>query len=355
MQAVRAFAVILSLVLTGVASQHDAQAQSASPGCGQPPLESGRRTIDVDGISRLYLTLVPRYYDPQKPTPLILAFHGWGGSETSFLREPVVRQLAEERGYIIVAPLGLGGAESDRSFASWTFPGSDTGLDGDGLNLSVAGDTPLICDPATIEDFTYPSCSNVAQSACSWTQCQTDDVAFVQRLVAEIEADFCVDQDRIFATGASNGGMFVWGLGQDARTAPLFRAIAPLIGLPHRGYRIGPARADGLPALLITATLDPTVPPGAWEDDAFTTTTDGGDFYFESATAITREWAAAQGCDTAVRARPVNTGHASFDCRSYCGAPDGALTAVLDCRMARGHDADLPQSWPLVMDFFAAQ
>lgn len=335
-------------------------AEQSSTGCGQDGLESGLHTYMDGGIARPYTLRLPPRYAPDTPTPIIFAFHGWGGDETSFLGVRAVRRLADRLGYIVVAPRGLGAAESDRSYASWTFPGSATGLDGDGANLSVPGDTPLTCDPAAIEDYSYPSYGPVgvgtAQSLCSWTQCQTDDIAFVANLVTEIEENLCVDQDRIFAVGSSNGGMFVWGLGQDSRTARIFRAMSALIGLPHRGYLDGPARPDGLPMLVITGQSDPTVPSSDWEDARFTTSSDGAEYYYTGATAITRAWAESKGCSTATEAAIVDVGSNRFDCRSYCRADVGAeFPAVLDCRMNKAHDADLRRTWPLVLDFFANQ
>ena len=46
--------------------------------------------------------------DPSKLYPLILAFHGVTEDENFILDFDVVRSLAEERDYIIVAPSGLG-------------------------------------------------------------------------------------------------------------------------------------------------------------------------------------------------------------------------------------------------------
>jgi hypothetical protein len=50
-------------------------------------------------------------------------------------------------------------------------------------------------------------------------------------------------------SGSTSGGMFTWELGQNAVSAPTFRAIAPVIGLPHRGYLGGPANDKPMPAL----------------------------------------------------------------------------------------------------------
>jgi polyhydroxybutyrate depolymerase len=294
---------------------------------------------------------VPLTYDPEVPAPLVMAFHGWGGDGGEFVDDGTVTFEADTRGSVLVAPDGLGPEEPGRHASSWSFRGSTTGLDGDGLDPEVPGDSTDICDDDATTDYAYPSCEGVAQNGCAWTQCTDDDVDFVLALVAETKAKLCIDEDRVYAVGGSNGGMFTWELGQNERSAGTFRAIAPIIGLPHRGYLAPPGREEGLPALLITGIRDRTVPAGAWEDEAYTTTSDGDTFYYTGATAITRAWAEAEGCDTTAPAAAVDVGVEDLDCRSYCGGGAG-LPSVLDCRADMGHTYDFRWSWPLVLDFF---
>jgi dipeptidyl aminopeptidase/acylaminoacyl peptidase len=49
---------------------------------------------------------VPTKYDKAKPTPLIVALHGLGSTPTAIIRYSGLTDLAEERGYIVVAPMG---------------------------------------------------------------------------------------------------------------------------------------------------------------------------------------------------------------------------------------------------------
>lgn len=315
--------------------------------CASATLASGVFTMMDQGVSRTYRVHVPAGYDPEVPAPLVVLFHGWGGDEDEFLGSQAVTGLADARGYVLVAPRGLGSGAPDRSYNSWSFAGSTTGLAPDGSE---------VCDSAITPDYRYPSCMDavnpVAQSACSWTQCQADDVAFTRALIAQVQADGCIDPARVFAVGGSNGGMFTWELGQQTVGEPLFRAIAPLIGLPHRGY----LSANGeLPALLLTGTEDPVVPPGAWEDPSPTTSTSGKDRYdYTGATGITRSWAEAHGCDVSVDAAPFEDADPDTDCRSYCGVGAGGAPPVVDCRVDMGHTYGLSWTWPLILDFFDA-
>jgi polyhydroxybutyrate depolymerase len=341
-------------------------AETASEGCGSNGWSSGTYTMQSGDIPRTFRVHVPRGYNKSNPAPLVTIFHGWGGNENEFIGNRKVRAEADKRGYILVAPRGLGSGDLDQSYNSWTFSGSDTGLDGDDVNPGVAGDTEAICD-ATLEDGTgttpdyhYPSCAQegnvIAQNTCSWTQCQQSDVDFVVDLVAKVGENLCVDEDRVFATGGSNGGMFTWELGQNGDSAPLFRAIAPLIGLPHRGYLDPQGKPENgdLPVIVITGTRDTTVPPGAWDDPGFTTTSNGNDgYYYTGATAITEVWAEAHDCDFTIgdKAKPFNVGVRKADCRTYCSSDPG-WPRVLDCRARMGHSYGLSWSWKLILSFF---
>ncbi len=322
-------------------------------GCPASQWTSGEYALSRDAGERRFRVYVPNGYDPQRPAPLILAFHGWGGDDSEFLGKSVVTQELDQRGMVLIAPVGLGPEEPGRSPASWSFSGSTTGLDGDAVNPDVAGDTNAICDDARTNDYTYPSCSGVAANGCSWTQCSDDDVDYAVALVAAARANLCIDAARVYAVGGSNGGMFTWDLGRAAVPAQTFRAIASLIGLPHRGYLEPPVRPGGMPALLITGTGDRTVPPGEWGDKGFTTTSDSDAYYYTGASAITEVWAEAHGCDTSTAPRAVDVGVENLDCRGWNSCSGGSpWPPVLDCRRDMGHIYGLPWSWPLILDFF---
>lgn len=326
-----------------------AVAETPSAGCGTSGPASGIYQLADGDLTRTYRLHVPAGYDPTRPAPMALVFHGWGEDENAILNEKIVTDTADAKGFILVAARGVGTEGGDENYNSWTFRGSATGIGGDGNPICGGAET----------NYAYKSCGpvgeGIAKSGCSWTQCQTDDLAFVPALIADVAAKTCVDMDRVFATGGSNGGMFTWDLGQTAETAQHFRAIAPLIGLPHRGFLDGPGRSDGLPVLLITGKNDPTVPPGAWEDPGFSTTPDADLYYYTGATAITSSWSKAQGCAIDAPAQPVAFGPDGVECRSYCAADGSGLSPVLDCRVEMAHDYALEKTWPMILTFFENQ
>ncbi|MDM7931546.1 hypothetical protein [Tabrizicola sp.] len=322
-------------------------AETPSEGCGKAVPASGAFQLPDGEQTRTWRLHVPAGVDAAQPAPLALIFHGWGEDENAFLDVPVVTAEADLKGFYLAAARGVGSEGGDESYNSWTFSGSATGIGGDGQPICSGAET----------NYSYKSCGplgeGVAQNGCSWTQCQTDDAAFVSTLIAEIGKSACIDLDRVFMAGGSNGGMFTWDMGQTPAVASQLRAIAPLIGLPHRGFLEGPGRPDGLPVLLITGVDDPTVPPGTWDETGFTTTADTDLYHYTGAGAITDVWANAQGC-TAELAK-VDFGAEGIECRSSC-APDGSgLPPVLDCRANMAHDYDLEKTWPMILDFFANQ
>ena len=129
-------------------------ARAAPPpaGCEPGGLSSGAYTMDHGGVTRNFRLHVPEGFENDTPAPLVLVFHGWGGDENEFLAIDSVTSQAGRRGYILAAPRGLGAGAPDHGNNSWTFSGSATGLDGDGVKEGLDGDTEAICDPGITPD-----------------------------------------------------------------------------------------------------------------------------------------------------------------------------------------------------------
>ncbi len=155
------------------------------PACppGRKPPVSGAREIALDGRTRTFLVDYPAReasLDEPKPAPLVLAFHGWGGSPDQLERTTKIAAGINARGWIAVRPAGI-----DKSF-----------------------NAGACCGQA----------SKVA----------VDDVAFARKIVALVEEEACVDKKRVFSTGFSNGGFLSHRLGCEA--SDTFAAIASVGG-----------------------------------------------------------------------------------------------------------------------------
>lgn len=83
-----------------------------------------------------------------------------------------------------------------------------------------------------------------------------DDVAFISALLDKVEASYCVDLRRVYATGVSNGGGMASRIG--CELASRFAAIAPIAG----GYRSVPPCRPSAPVsvLEVHGTSDGAVP-----------------------------------------------------------------------------------------------
>ena len=68
------------------------------------------RTIDVDGRNRSYLLHIPKNYDPETPTPVVLVFHGAGTNARMMVPFCAMNEKSDEAGFIVVYPNGTGAA-----------------------------------------------------------------------------------------------------------------------------------------------------------------------------------------------------------------------------------------------------
>ncbi len=164
-------------------------------------------TLAVNGQQRTAQVHVPPTYDPSVPTAVVLNFHGFtsDGSQEELLS--LMNLKADTAGFVAVYP------EGEQS--SWN-----------------AG---ACCG--------YASVSGV------------DDIAFVNALLDQIEAQLCVDSHRIYSTGMSNGGFFSHRLGCELSSR--IAAIAPVAGVLGEPT-CSPPRP--VPVMEFHGTLDALVP-----------------------------------------------------------------------------------------------
>ena len=144
---------------------------------------NNNQSIVHDGVNREYVLYIPNSYDGTSFVPLILNFHGFGGSASDYMQEADMRSLAEVDTFILVYPQG--------------------------------------------------SC---LEGSSHWNPCPTggdnksdaDDFGFVESMIAEISSQYNVDMERIYAAGYSNGGMMAYGLAN--YKSDLIAAVASVSG-----------------------------------------------------------------------------------------------------------------------------
>jgi polyhydroxybutyrate depolymerase len=123
-----------------------------------------RKTIESDGQTRTYEILIPTGYDAAKATPLVFIMHGGGGDGARIMEQTKFNEKANAEGFILVAPDGVDN--------NWN----------DGRGYTARGNTT---DTVT----------------------ENDDVGFIKALVAEVQASYNIDDNRIYIAGVSNGAM----------------------------------------------------------------------------------------------------------------------------------------------------
>jgi len=160
------------------------------------------------GEKREYLLYVPKSYDRSKRTPLVISMHGaglWGASQRDISRW---NDLADEKGFIVVYPSGVGG-KGERVWRAEP---------GDGL---------------------------------------AKDVGFISALIDTLKATYNIDSTRIYANGLSNGGgmSFALSCALSNRIAAV-GMVAAAQTLPWRWC----AEQRPLPMIAFHGTADPDAP-----------------------------------------------------------------------------------------------
>lgn len=133
-----------------------------------------------------------------------------------------------------------------------------------------------------------------------WTTCE-DSVAQVVALVAELEANLAIDRRRRFASGFSNGAVFLYELAADPRTAHLFAGYISISGSPHKGFNRPPLQTPA-PLFGIWGRIDKAVPPFARPasdeggDGVYSLDYIWGGWYYNTALSVALLWSESNNC-----------------------------------------------------------
>ena len=123
------------------------------------------RTMFFDGNNREFIIYIPAIYDGSEAYPLMFSFHGGGGTSNDFININDMRSVADTAGFIAVYPQ----AAVDPN-------------DGSNAWLHKAPTSH-------------------------------DDVFFIEAIIDTLSNDFFIDNDRVYACGYSEGGIFSYELG----------------------------------------------------------------------------------------------------------------------------------------------
>jgi len=306
-----------------------------SAGCGKEPKYFAGATssvkINVNGMDRIYLMHVPTNYDANKPTSVVLNIHGYTDTAGNMESGTGMSYHADEYNYIAIYPQATNFKSESRLITSW----NDLTC-----NASPGPAGPICSENA--DKYPFPTtCGENVSKECNWCTC-TDDVGYVNQMLDEVEENYCVDLNRVYAVGMSNGGMFTHRLGCDL--ANRFAAIAPVAGSLARGFNCAPDSSDPTSIMQIH---------GRQDDYVDVTGKESSDGYFYTAMAdVMSLWASdeSQGCSSEVTTyKTIADGVNGFTCTQHADCKTGAQ--VVSCWWDADHD------WPtfgndVVWDFF---
>ena len=253
------------------------------------PGESFEQTIAIDGVARHYRLNIPSAASPGQRLPVVLNFHGRGSDAATQLGYSGFSRVSERQQFLLVTPDGSGAPRA------WS-----------------AGATP----PGDV-----------------------DDVRFVASLLERLDAELCVDRDRVYAVGFSNGGFFAALLG--CKLSDRITAVAAVGGAQRPTAGCGGA----VPFLAIHGTADSIVPFGGG--------TIRGRYPYPGARATNADWAIANGCGGTPVLERVSA-HVVRETVRGCVAP--VLLYVVD---GGGHTwpgaSDIPGLGPTTLELNAAE
>lgn len=198
------------------AQQNDACANRSAQ-----PTGMNEHTIESNGITRRFLIYVPESYDPTQPTPVVFSIHGFASNPSQQAEFSRWHELAEAENILAVYPQGTGAP------ARWNAGGL----------FSRDFEGPQLLGAPPEED--------------------ADDVGFFNDLLDYLEANYCVDTSRVYATGLSNGGGMSYLLACEmSERISAIGAVAAAFAFPLEEC----APSEPVPAVVVHGVQDPIVP-----------------------------------------------------------------------------------------------
>ncbi|MEO8315714.1 MAG: alpha/beta hydrolase-fold protein [Pseudomonadota bacterium] len=185
----------MTLALTGMQ-------QAAAQSTGAKGDQQRKYHFVEAGKDMPYHLYVPASYDSSKPTPLIVALHGFGGDQDTFFKAVKnLQALCDQYGFIFAAPMGY-------STGGWF-----------GAPMSIPGMSPKGEKVAAVEIGEYSK--QVRERMLS----ELD----VINVLDMVRGEYNIDSRRTYLMGHSMGGFGAWYMGD--KYIDMWAAIAPMSGI----------------------------------------------------------------------------------------------------------------------------
>ncbi len=244
----------IQLALGPSPSAQQTTSQGAPPTTATPP---GRGAVDPRVQQRTYTfadtneqmpyaLFVSSKVTKDKKSPLIVSLHGLGGDQNTMVRESLRSvELAEQGGYILVAPMGY---NSGGWYGIPPGPPRPAGANAAAQRGRSAGTPRPVIGGTAITD------------GAKVREASEKDVMAV---LGMIRKEFNVDERRIYLMGHSMGGAGTYYLG--SKYAKEFAALAPIapaaMGMTNDRTKVLQAIKDaGVPMLVSMGDADEAVP-----------------------------------------------------------------------------------------------
>ena len=235
----------LSVPNTGQA-QPPAGAQGAGRGRGfaqDPRAQTRTYHFEETNEDLPYSLYVSSKVKREQKAPLIVTLHGLGAPQTIMMSAAAV-DLAEDGGYILVAPMGY----NTRGWYGSPVVGAGgrgrgrgaPGATGDGRSAPPAAANGPGADPANLTELSEKDVMNV---------------------IAMVRKEFNVDDKRIYIMGHSMGGAGALFLG--SKHANMFAAVgaeAPAAFWQTKKETLQPMKDAGVPVMIVHGDIDEVVP-----------------------------------------------------------------------------------------------
>ena len=283
-------------------------------------------------VTRTYFLHLPAHYplSNDRPTPLVLDYHGWMGSGHDQMYEGGLDEVADEdnHGFMVLHPDGAGDHGTSGSYGSWNCSRTDGPL-GPPCALPRGDWGEIHC---------YDSCPSCdSQNSCDFSSCY-DDIAFTLALIEHISATYCLDKNSIPLTGASNGGMFTYFAA--SRLQDTLATIGPVAASPFIGF--GDVPRTPISVIDFHGLNDDTIPYDKNSDEAHgegphdsVIAWDG--YYYEQKPDTLLHWATEMGCQLNPVPYPTNMdGVHHWQCNKWTGCNN--QVEIVHCNARYGHD-----------------
>ena len=287
---VRRLVMLAAPILVAATAAHAASCPSL--------LGPGLHTVVVHGggADRPMALLVPAGAKPGKALALVFDLHGSGSNGEAEALSTGLRDLADDRNFLVAHPDGAVSAADHPDQHFWNIPG-----------------VPLVTGAAV------PPGTG-------------DDVQFINDAIDAVAAETCVDPRRIYVTGMSGGARMTSLVA--CRLAARIAAVAPVAGLRAGLPGNGGDRAPSPEACQPSRPVPVVTFHG--RDDPVNPYAGGGQPYWGYGVPVAlRRWAEIDGCDPVPKVKRVS-GHVVLEKYKDCGGEADVLLYRTEATAAEG-------------------